>query len=36
VAEFASGKKREFLKVLIELLAAIPSVVWGFISSSRS
>jgi phosphate transport system permease protein len=31
VAEFATGKTREFLKVLIELLAAIPSVVWGFI-----
>ena len=31
VGEFATGKTREFLKVLIELLAAIPSVVWGFI-----
>lgn len=31
VAEFASGKTREYLKILIELLAAIPSVVWGFI-----
>ncbi len=31
VAEFASGKTRETLKVLVELLAAIPSVVWGFI-----
>jgi phosphate transport system permease protein len=31
IAEFASGKKREFLKVTVELLAAIPSVVWGFI-----
>jgi len=31
VGEFASGKTREYLKVLIELLAAIPSVVWGFI-----
>jgi phosphate transport system permease protein len=31
VAEFATGKVRETLKVLIELLAAIPSVVWGFI-----
>jgi len=34
VAEFATGKKREWLKVLIELLAAIPSVVWGFIGLS--
>ncbi|MBT6148861.1 MAG: phosphate ABC transporter permease subunit PstC [Gemmatimonadetes bacterium] len=34
VAEFASGKTREFLKVLVELLAAIPSVVWGFIGLS--
>lgn len=31
IAEFARGKTREFLKVLVELLAAIPSVVWGFI-----
>ena len=31
IAEFASGKTRETLKVLVELLAAIPSVVWGFI-----
>jgi phosphate transport system permease protein len=31
VGEFASGKTREFLKILVELLAAIPSVVWGFI-----
>jgi len=31
IAEFATGKKREYLKVLVELLAAIPSVVWGFI-----
>ena len=34
VAEFASGKTREVLKVLVELLAAIPSVVWGFIGLS--
>ena len=34
VGEFATGKKREFLKVLVELLAAIPSVVWGFIGLS--
>jgi phosphate transport system permease protein len=31
IAEFATGKTREALKVLVELLAAIPSVVWGFI-----
>ena len=31
IAEFATGKTCEFLKVLVELLAAIPSVVWGFI-----
>ncbi|MEJ2529667.1 MAG: phosphate ABC transporter permease subunit PstC, partial [Gammaproteobacteria bacterium] len=34
VGEFATGRTREFLKVLIELLAAIPSVVWGFIGLS--
>ena len=34
VAEFATGKVRESLKVLVELLAAIPSVVWGFIGMS--
>ncbi len=31
IGEFATGKLREILKVLVELLAAIPSVVWGFI-----
>lgn len=31
IGEFASPKSREALKVLVELLAAIPSVVWGFI-----
>ena len=31
IAEFATGKTREILKVTVELLAAIPSVVWGFI-----
>jgi len=31
VAEFSAGRVRETLKVVIELLAAIPSVVWGFI-----
>ncbi len=34
IAEFATGKTREILKILIELLAAIPSVVWGFIGLS--
>ncbi|RDH88279.1 MAG: phosphate ABC transporter permease subunit PstC [endosymbiont of Seepiophila jonesi] len=32
--EFATGKTREYLKILVELLAAIPSVVWGFIGLS--
>jgi phosphate transport system permease protein len=31
IGEFARGKLREALKILVELLAAIPSVVWGFI-----
>ena len=31
LSEFCSGKMRETLKVVIELLAAIPSIVWGFI-----
>jgi phosphate transport system permease protein len=31
IAEFSHGKTREFLKITVELLAAIPSVVWGFI-----
>ncbi len=34
IGEFASGRVRETLKVLVELLAAIPSVVWGFIGLS--
>ncbi len=34
IAEFATGKSREALKVLVETLAAIPSVVWGFIGMS--
>lgn len=34
LAEFSSGRQREILKVLVELLAAIPSVVWGFIGLS--
>ncbi|MCI0538627.1 MAG: phosphate ABC transporter permease subunit PstC [Verrucomicrobiales bacterium] len=31
VSEFCAGKVKESLKVVIELLAAIPSVVWGFV-----
>lgn len=31
IAEFAQGRVREILKVSVELLAAVPSVVWGFI-----
>jgi phosphate transport system permease protein len=34
IAEFATGKTRETLKIVVELLAAIPSVVWGFIGLS--
>ena len=34
IGEFATGRTRETLKVLVELLAAIPSVVWGFIGLS--
>lgn len=34
IAEFAGPRSRELWKVLIELLAAIPSVVWGFIGLS--
>ena len=34
IGEFATGKRREMLKVLVETLAAIPSVVWGFIGLS--
>jgi phosphate transport system permease protein len=34
IGEFATGKVRETLKVLVEMLAAIPSVVWGFIGLS--
>ena len=32
VSEFCSGRVRETLKITIELLAAIPSIVWGFIA----
>ncbi len=31
VSEFCTGRTKEILKIVIELLAAIPSVVWGFI-----
>lgn len=31
LSEFCSKRMRETLKIVIELLAAIPSVVWGFI-----
>lgn len=31
ISEFARGKGKETLKIVIELLAAIPSIVWGFI-----
>lgn len=31
VSEFCGARTREVLKVVIELLAAIPSIVWGFI-----
>ena len=31
ISEFCAGKTKETLKVLVELLAAVPSVVWGFI-----
>lgn len=34
VSEFCTGKVKETLKIVIELLAAIPSVVWGFIGLS--
>ena len=34
IGEFATGRKRESLKILVELLAAIPSVVWGFVGLS--
>ncbi len=31
LSEFAPERTREILKIVVELLAAIPSVVWGFI-----
>jgi phosphate transport system permease protein len=33
ISEFCGGKFKETLKILIELLAAIPSIVWGFVGS---
>jgi phosphate transport system permease protein len=32
ISEFCPPKRREIYKILIEFLAAIPSVVWGFIA----
>jgi phosphate transport system permease protein len=32
VSEFSSPKVKEVLKITIEMLAAIPSIVWGFIA----
>lgn len=34
ISEFCTGRVKETLKIVIELLAAIPSIVWGFISYS--
>lgn len=34
ISEFSGSKMKETLKIVIELLAAIPSVVWGFIGLS--
>lgn len=34
VSEFSTGKVKETLKIVIEMLAAIPSIVWGFIGLS--
>lgn len=31
ISEFSKGRLREVLKIVVELLAAIPSVVWGFV-----
>jgi phosphate transport system permease protein len=31
LSEFAPGQVRESVKIIVELLAAIPSVVWGFV-----
>jgi phosphate transport system permease protein len=32
ISEFCTGKVKEWLKIIVELLAAVPSIVWGFIS----
>ncbi|MHB0957906.1 MAG: phosphate ABC transporter permease subunit PstC [Pirellulaceae bacterium] len=32
ISEFSGGRTKETLKITIELLAAIPSIVWGFIA----
>jgi phosphate transport system permease protein len=32
ISEFCHGELKETLKIVIELLAAIPSIVWGFIA----
>jgi phosphate transport system permease protein len=32
VSEFSTPRLKEFLKIAIEMLAAIPSIVWGFIA----
>ncbi len=34
ISEFCAGRVKETLKIVVELLAAIPSVVWGFIGIS--
>jgi phosphate transport system permease protein len=34
ISEFATGRTKEWLKVVIEGLAAVPSIVWGFIGIS--
>jgi phosphate transport system permease protein len=33
IGELAPARRREWLKILIELLAAVPSVVWGFVGA---
>lgn len=33
IGELAPQRRREWLKILIELLAAVPSVVWGFVGA---